>query len=596
MGKFILKKNQQMVAGFPVNKFLPRNEYLPPSIGGSITGGTSGSVLFVNPANTIAQDNANFFWDNTNKRLGIGTASPIDKFDVTGVGKAVITTNGALNIYGTLYTDASNYARGVFRLNGNEFQIVTEKAGSPTARDISIVADTGRALYFGSNGTSYRAYLASSGQFGFAANGLASNAMIYGYGTWFSGGTSTTTKPYMLIEPAGTGSTTWGTSGTGLGINAASGFVGNVIDAKVNNGTSHMTLNHLGILRSKNDGGVLKQVINWDDAIPKENTYSGKTLSIQGINDFFYGYASRWTVADTYTGAYPASGSTWVRTITIPTDESSGGITYPAADLYFGFWVNYPPASISVRIKNKSGTWFGPYTTSTNLNAGGSFGWFKISIGGVTNYVDTYEVTFTPQAGLGVNLQTIEGYLGTPDGLSSPTPIVSKTGTDYLYGRTIWKTGGVTRHDINGTGQYAGFTTRGGQHSVGFIDTSYNSGFRTLALATGKTYLDGWSDGAAKNQNYDIVIGSRVNNLLVAITGNTTAEVGSNVQIGFETSTIPSAVLALNTVTRGFLPPRQTTVQRDAIASPAAGIMVYNTTTNKMNFYNGSAWEQITSV
>lgn len=53
-------------------------------------------------------------------------------------------------------------------------------------------------------------------------------------GTWFSGGTSTTTKPHFLIEPAGTTSTAWGTSGTGFGVNAASGFAGNLLDLQVN--------------------------------------------------------------------------------------------------------------------------------------------------------------------------------------------------------------------------------------------------------------------------------------------------------------------------------------------------------------------------
>lgn len=53
-------------------------------------------------------------------------------------------------------------------------------------------------------------------------------------GTWFTGGTATTTKPHFLIEPAGTTSTAWSTSGTGLGVNAASGFTGNLLDLQVN--------------------------------------------------------------------------------------------------------------------------------------------------------------------------------------------------------------------------------------------------------------------------------------------------------------------------------------------------------------------------
>lgn len=56
-------------------------------------------------------------------------------------------------------------------------------------------------------------------------------------GTWNTGGSSTTTKPYFLIEPSSATSTAWGTSGTGLGINAASGFIGNLADFQLN-GTS----------------------------------------------------------------------------------------------------------------------------------------------------------------------------------------------------------------------------------------------------------------------------------------------------------------------------------------------------------------------
>lgn len=46
------------------------------AIGDTITSGTQGSVLFLGAAGVLAQDNANFFWDDSNNRLGIGTASP----------------------------------------------------------------------------------------------------------------------------------------------------------------------------------------------------------------------------------------------------------------------------------------------------------------------------------------------------------------------------------------------------------------------------------------------------------------------------------------------------------------------------------------
>jgi hypothetical protein len=55
-------------------------------------------------------------------------------------------------------------------------------------------------------------------------------------------------------------------------------------------------------------------------------------------------------------------------------------------------------------------------------------------------------------------------------------------------------------------------------------------------------------------------------------------------------SPISSAILDLSSTTRGFLPPRMTTTQRDAIASPVAGLMIYNTTTNVINVYNGTIW------
>lgn len=68
----------------PANPIVSSTGGGSPSIGGTITSGTTGSILFVNPTATIAQDNANFFWDETNKRLGIGTSTPVSNLDILG--------------------------------------------------------------------------------------------------------------------------------------------------------------------------------------------------------------------------------------------------------------------------------------------------------------------------------------------------------------------------------------------------------------------------------------------------------------------------------------------------------------------------------
>ncbi len=54
-----------------------------------------------------------------------------------------------------------------------------------------------------------------------------------------------------------------------------------------------------------------------------------------------------------------------------------------------------------------------------------------------------------------------------------------------------------------------------------------------------------------------------------------------------------SAILQANSTSRGFLAPRMTSTERDAISSPATGLLVYNSTTNAFNVYNGTTWGAI---
>jgi hypothetical protein len=56
-----------------------------------------------------------------------------------------------------------------------------------------------------------------------------------------------------------------------------------------------------------------------------------------------------------------------------------------------------------------------------------------------------------------------------------------------------------------------------------------------------------------------------------------------------------SAILQADSTTRGFLPPRMTNAQKNAISSPAAGLVVYDNTDNYLSLYNGTNWQNIVS-
>ncbi len=56
------------------------------------------------------------------------------------------------------------------------------------------------------------------------------------------------------------------------------------------------------------------------------------------------------------------------------------------------------------------------------------------------------------------------------------------------------------------------------------------------------------------------------------------------------TSPDASAKLQIESTTQGFLPPRMDTAARDAIATPATGLQIFNTDSNQPEVYNGTIW------
>src|SRR5688500_2029491 len=67
-------------------------------------------------------------------------------------------------------------------------------------------------------------------------------------------------------------------------------------------------------------------------------------------------------------------------------------------------------------------------------------------------------------------------------------------------------------------------------------------------------------------------------------------------QVSINTTGMPpasSAMLEVTSISKGVLIPRMTTTDRNGIVSPAASLMIYNTTTGAYNYWNGSSWMAI---
>ncbi len=79
---------------------------------------------------------------------------------------------------------------------------------------------------------------------------------------------------------------------------------------------------------------------------------------------------------------------------------------------------------------------------------------------------------------------------------------------------------------------------------------------------------------------------------IIAATATSLSYVANAQQVSINTDgTNPnaSAMLDVKSTDKGFLPPRMTQTERDAI-TVAEGLSVYNTTTHQPNYYNGTEW------
>lgn len=219
--------------------------------------------------------------------------------------------------------------------------------------------------------------------------------------------------------------------------------------------------------------------------------------------------------------------------------------------------------------------------------------------------------TFPDQTGVVALVSNIPSYpvavttfLASPTSANLRSAVTDETGTGSLVFATSPTITTPTINSVStvvgnpfaistnyGTSTIANVSVRNqatnGLSAIAFQNPAFTAnGFIGYGNTSSTQYADQvFFCSASKLLSISTVFGSR--HLVVDTNGSVT--------IGSGAAANNSAIFELSSTTKGFLPPRMTTTQRNAITSVPAGLMIYNTSTNKLNFYNGTAWEAVTS-
>jgi len=186
----------------------------------------------------------------------------------------------------------------------------------------------------------------------------------------------------------------------------------------------------------------------------------------------------------------------------------------------------------------------------------------NILISGNTNYGNIIDISANCQSSVTLNTANEKG---TGTGLFIK---IAADGDHYISGNSGW-----------------GWAYSFPVAVSGFYDLNSNFTYTPLAVKNGGTGLTTLTTGRIPYGNGTGALSSS-NGLFFD---------GSNLGVG-TSSPNASAILDAQSTTKGVRFPNMTTTQKNAVATPAAGLVVFDTTLAKLCVYSGAAWQTITSA
>jgi hypothetical protein len=136
--------------------------------------------------------------------------------------------------------------------------------------------------------------------------------------------------------------------------------------------------------------------------------------------------------------------------------------------------------------------------------------------------------------------------------------------------------------------------------------TTFNGKFALPSLTSGSVLFSDGTTIAQDNTNFfwdntnkRLGLGTTSPQFNIHSTGSIRGNAlfsATNITVGGTTAATTSSIVDIISTTKGVLFPRMTTTQKNAISTPATGLVVFDTTLAKLCIYGGSAWQTITSI